>query len=362
VTPLTVLTSGVGLGSYVAALLHQESLRDAGHDVDTEVIEGWFTAAHRERHLAHRAAYSRSFRLALAGRQMAGGVEDRLDEARIETLLAGWEREGRSHFLVWSGYWLPVLERYLARVSDVRVELELCRIDAIESDSFRVHDQPAGAVSRELWLWSWERRALGTRLPVRAGPPVPFAQRGRRLVAHGGGWGLGTYSEVLSELSAAAYALDVLGVDRVDWAGRGPLDRRYVADPDWHPWVRDAGGELTFPPLGEVGPGGEVAYVRHPAFPAAHLRVRDAMAVVSKPGGGTLLDSLAAATPVVLLEPWGRPEARNGALWEELGFGIGFARWCETGFDQRVLEAIHRTLLAAGEGRPRAVAAREIVP
>jgi UDP-N-acetylglucosamine:LPS N-acetylglucosamine transferase len=79
------------------------------------------------------------------------------------------------------------------------------------------------------------------------------------------------------------------------------------------------------------------------------VNVREAIAVVSKPGGGTLLDSLAAATPVVLLAPWGGPEAKNGALWEELGFGIDFQRWRRTGFDQCVLEDLHHSLLAARE-------------
>ena len=153
-TPLTVLTSGVGLGSYVAALLHQAQLRSAGHEVDTEVIEGWFTAEHLERHLAHRSAYQRNFRLALAGRQMAGSIEGRLDDERVDALLAAWQEQRRAHFLVWSGYWLPVLERYIARVPATCVELELGRIDAVESDSFRVHAEPARAVCRELWLWN----------------------------------------------------------------------------------------------------------------------------------------------------------------------------------------------------------------
>ncbi|MFL5829638.1 MAG: hypothetical protein ACJ76X_06950 [Solirubrobacteraceae bacterium] len=348
-TPLTVLTSAVGLGSYVAALLHQALLRDAGYRVDVEVVEGWFTSSHIERHLMHQTAFHRDFRLALAGRRMAGSVEGRLDQERISRLLSAWRGEGRARFLVWSGYWLPVLERYAASMPDTRIELDLCRIDAVESDSFRVHREPEGVVRRELWLWNWERRALGRRLPVPAGAPLPFAERAPRLVAHGGGWGLGTYADVLTEFSQAGYALDVLGPGSPDWDGRGPLDRRYVSDPQWHPWVRNAAGELTFPPLGEVCPDGEVRYRLERRYPAAHVNVREAMAVVSKPGGGTLLDSLAAATPVVLLAPWGEPEAKNGALWQELGFGIDFERWRETGFDHGVLEDLHHRLLEARE-------------
>jgi hypothetical protein len=347
VTPLTVLTSAVGLGAYVAALLHHELLRDAGHRVDLEVVEGWFTDHHLERHLIHERAFRRDFRLALAGRRMVGSVAERLDDERIDRLLTGWRADGRSRFFVWSGYWLPVLERYAASVPEMRVELDLCFSDSIESDSFRVHDQPAGVVRREHWLWNWRRRALGRRLPVPAGAPIPFAQRERRLVAHGGGWGLGTYTDVLPELSGAGYALDVLGPGSPGWEGQGPLDRRYLSDPDWHPWVRDAAGEFSFPPLGEVLAHGEVRYRPQISFPAAHLNVREGMAVVSKPGGGTLLDSLAAATPIVLLAPWGQPESKNGALWEELGFGIDYQRWRETGFDPDVLEDLHHRLLDA---------------
>ncbi len=283
----------------------------------------------------HQKAFHRDFRLALAGRRMAGNVEGRLDDERINRLLTTWRQDGRARFLVWSGYWLPVLERYAACVPDTRVELDFCRIDAVESDSFRIHHEPAGIVRRELWLWNWRQRSLGRRLPLPAGAPLPFDARTRRLVAHGGGWGLGTYAEVLTELSLAGYALDVLGPDPPDWDGRGPLDRCYVSDPDWHPWVRNAAGDLTFPPLGEVRPNGEIRYRSQLGFPAAHMNVREAMAVVSKPGGGTLLDSLAAATPIVLLTPWGQPEAKNGALWEELGFGIDYPALARDGLRSR---------------------------
>ena len=345
--PLTVLTSGVGLGSYVAALLHQARLRHDEHEVDTEVIEGWFTEAHLARHLAHRDAYRENFRLALAGRELARGVDACLDGDRVDALLAGWEAQSRTRFCVWSGYWLPVLERYSSRLPDAQVELDLCRIDAIPSDSFRFHPRPAGAVCRELWLWNWERRSLGTRLPVPAGRPLRFGEREPRLVVHGGGWGLGTYREVLGELSAAGYALDVMAPVPPEWNGRTPQDRRYTADPQWQPWVRDAAGELSFPPLGAVDADGAVQFETHSAFPPAHLRVHRAQAVVSKPGGGTLLDSLAAATPVVLLAPWGTPEARNGALWQELGFGVDLERWRATGFSAEVLEELHENLMRA---------------
>jgi UDP-N-acetylglucosamine:LPS N-acetylglucosamine transferase len=74
--------------------------------------------------------------------------------------------------------------------------------------------------------------------------------------------------------------------------------------------------------------------------------------MVSKPGGGTMLDSIWSATPLVLLEPFGEHEARNAELWERLGFGISVDRWRDTGFAVEVLEEIHDNLLRAKPGIP----------
>jgi hypothetical protein len=143
----------------------------------------------------------------------------------------------------------------------------------------------------------------------------------------------------LPELARTRHAIDLLGPQ--DWSGRRAHDRHFAPDPQWFPWQRTASGELSFPAL--RGPAG---WLPNEHFPSAHTLVREARAIVSKPGGGTLIDSLAAATPVVLLEPYGEAEARSGALWEELGFGIRFERWRETGFDPGVLARLHHNLRA----------------
>jgi hypothetical protein len=98
--------------------------------------------------------------------------------------------------------------------------------------------------------------------------------------------------------------------------------RYFMIDPDWHPW-HDNG----FPPFGQVGANGLVRFERGRAHHDSFHLTRSAMAVLSKPGGGTLMDSLAAATPLVLLDPFGDHESRNAALWTRLGFGIPFADW-----------------------------------
>ena len=350
--PVTVLTASFGLGVYVPALLNQLTLRDEGHAAKVEVLEDFFSQAHVRRFLAQKAAFGKNFRLALMGHRMSKDVQPALEADRIEALLEVWRLQERSWFLVWSGFWFPVLQSYIDRVPHLAVKVDFCRIDAVVSASFRIQPELTGAQCRDIWLWNWAKRRLEWRVPVTPDAPVAFSERGRRLVAHGGGWALGTYGDVLPEVALAGYELDVLAPEAADWAGRRSTDRRFVHDPDWQPWHRDNAGELLFPPLGEVGLDGRVRYLPNDRVHPAHLLVREAAAIVSKPGGGTLVDSLAAATPAVLLEPYGYAEAKNGQLWEQLGFGVRFDQWRETGFDRSVLSALHQNLLVARELGP----------
>ncbi|SMH41863.1 hypothetical protein [Azospirillum agricola] len=358
--PVTILTSGIGLGVYIPALLIQRQLAGLGIAAEVEVLEGHYTADSLHRHIAHREACRKNFALAQMAHRMARPVLDNLDPVRIDTLLDGWAAEGRSDFIVWSGFWLPLLEDYRRRVPGLPVRRDLCRIDAEISASFKVHRALEGD-GAEIWLWNAADMALHHEIPVTPEPPIPFVERGNRLVVHGGGWGLGTYIDTLPALARAGHALDIVVHDPAERQWFGPDDRCWIVDPAWEPWQRGADGRLTFPPVGAVARDGSVSYSQNKDFHGFHRVIREARAVVSKPGGCTLIDSLDAATPVVLLDAYGYAEQANGAVWERLGFGIPFAGWAEGGFDPAALERAHAALTARGRspgGYPAAYAAR----
>lgn len=358
--PVTILTSGIGLGVYIPALLIQRQLAGFGVTTGVEVLEEYYTADSLRRHVAHREACRRNFALAQMAHRMARPVQDNLDEARIGTLLDGWATEGRTDFIVWSGFWLPLLEAYRHRVPGLRVRRDLCRIDAEVSASFKVHRDLEGD-GTEIWLWNAADGAIHHEIPVTPEPPVPFAGRGNRLVVHGGGWGLGTYTDTLPALARAGHALDIVVHDPAERRFFGPDDRCWIVDPAWEPWHRNAAGHHVFPPVGAVARDGGVTYSQNVDFHGFHRVIREARAVVSKPGGCTLIDSLAAATPVVLLDAYGYAEQANGTVWERLGFGLPFAGWAEGGFDPAALERAHAALIARGRSRggyPATVAAR----
>jgi hypothetical protein len=350
-SPVSILTSGIGLGVYIPALLIQRQMRALGVTVDVETLERYYSPNSQRRHLAHKKAYHHNFRLALIAHRMARSVESCLEQPRIDELLRRWIAEGRKDFIVWSGFWLPILERY-RQLTDSSLQIDCCRIDAAVSASFRAHDGLARDAA-EIWLWNWQERKTIFEISVNDQPPIGFSDRDRRLVLHGGGWGIGTYREARAEMrntkrGNTTWALDVVVHDRAEAVPSRSGDRYFMVDPDWRTWHRGHDGH-TFPPFADVDSAREAEAGNDHAL---YELIRRSKAIISKPGGGTLIDSLSSATPVVLLEPFGHAEACNGALWEHLGFGIPFSKWCETGCSESALEELHENLLRRERNGP----------
>lgn len=357
----TILTSAVGLGVYIPAMLVRERLRRLGHAAAVEVLEELYVPSRLRDHVALRRAHHDNFALAQLANRMARDVGHCLDDARVQALLSQWAGEGRSRFIVWSGFWLPLLERYRALVPGLRLEIDHCRIDAEVSASFRIFPALRGT-GNEIWLWDGSSGRVLHEIPVGDAAPPAFARRGRRLAVHGGGWGIGTYRDTLAELAQAGFSTDLVVHDPAEAAGRRDGDRCFMLDPAWEPWLRDADGEFSFPPMRELGGDGELDGEPHTQYHRFHDVLRQARAIVSKPGGCTLIDSLAAATPVVLLEAYGAAEQRNAQIWQQLGYGIALADWRASGCSEAVLEQLHRNILArpAAADYPRAWAQRKL--
>jgi len=344
-SPLTVLTSAVGLGIYLPALLIQRRLAREGVAAEVEVIEAYYLPEKQQAHLANRDAQQRNFALAKIANRMVRDVAGCLDTARIGALFANWAEQGRERFVVWSGFWLPVLDAY-RRYSGSTLRIDHCHIDAAVSASFRIHPDLADR-GRDIWLWNWERRELGYRIAIGDATALPYAQRKPALVLHGGGWGLGTYLDTITELSRSDHALNIVVSQAHTPPTKREGDRHFALESDWRPWVRNREGGHDYPPMHEIGADGTGIRLDDGGHPAMHEIIRGAKAIVSKPGGCTLIDSLAAATPLVLLEAYSASEERNAWLWRHLGFAIDYEQWRESGFDEQVLQRLHRNLMAA---------------
>lgn len=330
---IEILTSGVALGVHVPGLLLADRLREQGGTANVSVLERLMTPETLATTARSKQAFHRDFRVALAGQKLARNASVATSEAAVLQLFQAWHARAVSRFVVFSGFWLTLVERYVAEYGAVPVDV--CHVDSVQSPSF----DKAGATSlpvRHVWLADADGLRIPCSIPVSREPAVPWSQRDQRLLVHGGGWGMGTYRERAASLASAGFSLDVVAYEDQDLEGSEV--RYFMIDPMWHPWLDDG-----YPPFGEAG----TDFVQRTGHHGSFDLCRQALATVSKPGGGTLLDSLWSATPAVLLEPFGAHEQRNADLWIELGFGISFEQWEQKGFAVEVLESLHHALLEA---------------
>jgi hypothetical protein len=225
------------------------------------------------------------------------------------------------------------------------VTIDLCHVDADASPSWGLFSRSiAGA--EHVWFFDGPRRRINRSLRF-GPPPIPWALRKRRALVHGGGWGIGGVGQ-LAELSASAIAVDLL-VYRAEELVRAH-DRHdcYLLPPSWFPWDSSE----MFPPLGFPQPDETIRFEHRSDYPPFYDLLRTACGVVSKPGGGTLIDCLNAATPLVLLEPCGAHERANAELWLSLGLAMTIEDWRKRGFDLDALGPLAERLLIERERAP----------
>ena len=345
---ITILCSGVALGVYVPALLVNARLKRRGAATEVVVLESLFTPKKQEKILENKVAFHQSFAVAKMGQRMARDPAPNLDAEQVSRLYERWAREQRRLFLVFSGFWMPLVNAYRQRIAPTPCWVHQIHVDAAVSASwknvheFRVGDQP-------VWLFEYETRQLHYQLKIEAAEgqalPIPYRQRPERTLIHGGGWGMGTYQSKIPALEAAGLNLDIIAYCPEEAAAPGAGQRYFMMDPHWSPWQKNRSGEHEFPLFGEVKSGAAPRFRNRPDSHELLQLARQARAIISKPGGATLLDSFAAATPLVMLEPFGDYEAKNGALWQALGFGIPFPEWEQAGFAPELLEPLHQNLL-----------------
>ena len=339
---IEILTSGATYGVHVPGLLLARRLGAHGVPARVTVLERLLPDGKRTVVAGLKRAYHRSYRFAQASRKLGGNTGADVSAEAAEALFDDWAGRGVSRFVVFSGYWLGLIRRYQERVR-VPVPVDLCRGDALPMQSFLVGAVPGLRAVREVNLADLPGNALPWTIPVTDQPPVPWPERRPAVLVHGGGWGLGSYRERAGEMAAAGIGVDLVVYEPAD-AVAGC--RRFMLDPEWHPWQDDG-----FPPWAPVpDDGSPPRFTRAEAYPQAFGLARTATAIVSKPGAGTLLDSLWSATPLVLLEPWTESERGNAVLWQRLGLGIPFAEWRAAGFATAALAPLHHRLRTLAPG------------
>ncbi len=340
---IALLTSGATLGTHVPALILANRLRRAGAEVRVEVFERLLPPDELQKLRKAKPAFRANYKMAVTAQRMVRDQTPALDEHAVLALLDRWQAERVEILVAFSGFWVPVIERYEAMVPGP-LDVDICHLDSAPTASFRLFEDRCGHY-RRVWMFDAENDRIPMSIPVTDEAPLPWADREPRVLAHGGGWGLGTYRDRAAELVAHGIDVDIVAHAETDYEGAQEHRRIFLIDPAWEAWT-DGG----FPPFGQLPASGPTEYRRgtehHDSFDLA----RRSLAMMCKTGGGTLIDSLWSATPIVLLEPFGAHEQINARMWERLGYGIGYDAWRATGFSVPSLEKLHSNLLAARAG------------
>ena len=352
---VTILCSGFGLGFYVPGLLLERKLTALGLQAEIEVFETLMPERKKEQTDNSRRAYQQSFAVALTSQKIPSDIRSSLDPAAVEQLLQQWKHEERQHFIVLSGHWVHVMDQY-RELAGMSVYADLLYIDADLSPSWKNLRRlnPAYAEGyHEVRMYDPGKQEILCSIDAGAGEALPAAARNGRLVVHGGGWGIGTFREKFDALESAGYELDIAAYS-IQEIGEAIHGRRYyMNDPQWRTWTKDGTGKYTFPPFAEVTGNRTEHFPPCQSYGEGMFGViRQASAVISKPGGGALIDSLASGTPLVLLDPFGPHEKINSDLWVGLGYGITYGEWAASGYDDDELRKLADNLRAASGQYP----------
>lgn len=347
----TLLSSGNSLGAYVPAKILQTRLLERNVGADLHVLENLYLPAIRSKIPQYRKAYHNNFSVAKTGYRLAKDIRECLDEERVESLMRQWSGERRSRFLVFTGFWAPVLERYRKRENLTSRDITCIRLDAGDTPSFSVYRDECRSYDN-VWLYSSLEQKPQRKIRIGREAPIPFAERLDRFVIHGGGWGIGTYRFKIEELTHSGLTLDVVSYYEEDVPVHQTPHRYWMINPSWSPWDRGPNGEYEYPPFQEVTKSVSYVSSERPCPSSFHDCIRIAKGIISKPGGATLLDSLASATPLIYLEPFGEHEQQNADLWSAFGFGISYEDWKQSHFSIEVLKRLHMNLLQAFEQTP----------
>ena len=348
---ITILCSGVALGVYIPGISLNYQLTKMGYKTEVVVLENLIKDDIKGKLGDTKKAFHDNFRLAQMGQKMARGIDPSLDQNKLEYLFSQWRYNGENHFVVLSGFWISILEKYKKLIKSDSCKIDIVHMDSVASPSWKSF---AGTIkaTRTLYLFEYEKIKLHYHLKVTSQRPIAFEQRENRFLIHGGGWGMGTYKSKIKQCEQRGQLLDVMAYYENELPTEKTSNRFFMVDPHWNPWIKNNSNEHTFPPMAHVIDAKNPHYTNRPEYHELFYIGAQNKAIISKPGGSTLIDSFASATPIVFIDPFGPHESYNAALWEDLGFGLSYEKWEKADFSDKILFNCYNNILKAYDTVP----------
>ncbi len=264
-----------------------------------------------------KKSFHADFRLAKLSYRIPTRNRDAIDPASARRLKEQISDTAYEAIVTFSGFWADFLNDLAESCPYYKEKIFAVHMDASRSLSWKGVER--GCI-RDIWMYELESSCILRKLENSS----TDNKRCRRILVHGGGWGIGDYSSRIQQLNEMGYPLDIVIYYPDEYVHNDSVNAYYLLDPEWRPdRERNEYPRLLIYRDGEWTPYGTGLRERNPL---RELMEND-IAVLSKPGGGTLSDSLVTATPLILGEELAYYERDNRLLWTGQGLGMDYDRF-----------------------------------
>lgn len=324
---ITILGSGIALGVYIPALRLRDLLKSKGYAVQVIILEQLFGSDVLKKLDINKKMFHNNFRIAEKAHQIAGDMSAYCVDELKEKLFLTWKKEKIRKFIVFSGYWMPLIDDF-SKVNKLELIVDCIHMDAVMSNSWKGQKELLGNAN-QIWPFDFDNNLVSSFIPYNN--KISCASEGQgQLVLHGGGWGMGLLKDAYVQVSKKDYNIFRVAYNNDEYEQfLNETDNVYYMDACWKPWEN-----LKYPPI-----------YKGRSESSLDEMLAENIAIISKPGGGTLMDSISLGKPIVFLSPLSDYEKKNAELWERLRFGISLEKWRETGYSMNILQEMKNNLL-----------------
>lgn len=340
-----LLGSRIALGVYVPAVSLKRELEKKGFTAEIICLEDFYKGKDAVIEETKKSLHE-DFRLAKMSYRLPTWNLAAADENALADLMNRIRDENYDALVTFSGFWVDFLNELADSCPVYKDRIYAVHMDAGYSLSWKDKDK---GVVREIWLYNLEKNRA-EHLPEE--PDNAEEPEAGRILVHGGGWGIGEYQSKTEHLRRLGYKLDIIIYYPEEIDDSDDVCDYYLLDPSWQAGKDDS----EYPRLLKYEDGEWHSFGDGSGGNPLRLLVKRASAVLSKPGGGTLADSLVTATPLIFSEELAGYEADNKRFWTGKGCGTEYADFAamDRGEADRALSEMRHNILGVQQGLPSA--------
>ena len=322
---INFLTSSLALGVYTPALIIHNKLKKQGIDTSFFTFEECFYEEKREKIQGNKKLYHENPKAAILGQKLVSNVNNSLDYTIINHVFNSIINSEKDEYLfVFSGLWMPVITEIFPK--SFYEKIILIHIDSTISPSWKNCNL---SMFKSVYFFDFLNKRINYYLDIGEDKATDFHSKNKKIIVHGGGWGMGNYQDAVLPLIEKGWELDLICYFDSDIVNH-PNINNYLFDQNWKAWETDLSGSHSFPPICKIeNENRQGQLLQNDDFHESYNLTKTSAGIISKPGGGTLLDSFSSETPIIFMDSVGKHEDYNKEIWKHLNFGMDFSTFTD---------------------------------